>query len=74
NWSLAAFQRVALAKGEKKTVFLTVQPHELEAVNEQGQRQIESGSFQLFAGISQPDDRSVELTGTSPLSYIVHIK
>lgn len=74
NWSLAAFQRVALAKGEKKTVFLTVQPHELEAVNEQGQRQIESGSFQLFAGISQPDDRSVELAGTSPLSCIVHIK
>ena len=68
NWSLAAFQRVALKAGERRTVTLTVMPHEMEAVNEAGERSIESSLFRVFAGISQPDERSAELLGTRPLS------
>ena len=74
NWSLAAFQRVALKQGESKTVLLTVRPHEMEAVNEAGERSIESGSFRLFAGISQPDERSAELLGTKPLSCVLKVR
>ena len=74
NWSLAAFQRVALKQGESKTITMVVQPHEMEAVDENGERHIESTHFELFVGISQPDERSIELCGTKPLSHIFEIK
>lgn len=69
NWSLAAFKRISLKQGETKTVMLDVTPFSMEAVNEQGERSIESGRFEVFVGTSQPDDRSVKLTGQKPVSF-----
>lgn len=67
NHSLCAFKRVALAAGESKTIKITVANRAMTAVNEQGERHIDSKSFKLFAGVSQPDSRSAVLTGKQPV-------
>lgn len=67
NHNLCAFKRVALAAGESKTIELEIEPMAFTVVDEDGKRKIDSSSFRVFVGISQPDDRSVELTGIKPL-------
>lgn len=63
NYSLCAFGRVDLEAGESKTLTLRIPKRAMEVVDEQGNRHIDSKHFKLFAGISQPDKRSEELTG-----------
>lgn len=67
NYSLSAFKRVGLNKGESKVVKMTIDRKSFEAVNDEGERIFDSKKFKLFIGISQPDSKSVELTGTKPL-------
>ena len=43
-----------------------------EEVNDDGERILDSKNFKLFIGVSQPDSRSVQLTGIEPLE--VNIK
>mgnify|MGYP000078439136 CR=1 FL=1 len=68
NWSLCAFARVHLKAGESRRIELDVKPDCMRTVLENGERVIEPGWFTLFAGGSQPDERSVSLTGQRPLS------
>lgn len=60
---LSAFRRIDLAAGEEKAIELTVRPHELASVDENGDRRIRTNTFKVYAGFSQPDARSCELTG-----------
>lgn len=60
---LSAMQRISLMAGEEKEVILSVSPHELATVDEDGLRRIRTSHFMLYAGFSQPDERSLELTG-----------
>lgn len=71
NYSLCAFQRVALKAGEKKQISLVVKNRAMEVVDEQGQRHIDSRSFRIYAGTLQPDSRSQALTGQKPLELNV---
>ena len=73
NPHLAAIQRVELAAGEEKTVELTVKPHELATVDEDGHREIRTKEFTVYAGFAQPDARSQELTGHACASCRVQI-
>lgn len=66
NHSLCAFQRVHLKAGESKKVMLVVPNAAMKVVDEQGERQIDSKKFKLYAGVSQPDKRSRKLTGAKP--------
>ncbi len=65
--ALAAFRRVALKAGEEKTVELTCDKTAFTVVNEEGERVSGGKRYAVYAGFSQPDARSVELTGASPL-------
>jgi beta-glucosidase len=38
-------------------------------VDDRGSRVLEPGRFRVFVGGSQPDERSRELTGESPLAF-----
>lgn len=67
NYSLCAFQRVALKAGEKKMVQLEIDSKAFEVVDEEGNRFIHSKRFRLYVGGSQPDTRSIELIGRNPL-------
>lgn len=66
NHSLCGFRRVALEAGEKKNITFTVANRAMTVVDEDGERHIDSRNFKIFAGISQPDERSQELTGKKP--------
>ena len=71
NYSLCAFKRVSLKAGEEKTVELTVSNKAMNVVDEEGNRYIAGERFKLFAGVSQPDARSTELTGHQPMEVEV---
>ena len=63
NPILCGFQRVTLAAGESKTVEVAIDPLALTVVTEEGKRIPGSGSWTLYAGLGQPDERTAELTG-----------
>lgn len=66
NHNLCAFKRIALEAGESKEVILKIANNAMSVVDEQGERHIDSRSFKLFVGTSQPDTRSTALTGKKP--------
>ncbi len=71
NYSLCGFQRVSLKAGEEKNVELTVLNRAMCVVDEDGERHVDSKKFKLFVGASQPDARSVKLTGKEPAEILV---
>ena len=44
-----------------------------EEVNDEGERILDSKNFKLFVGVSQPDSRSVQLTGIAPLDINIKL-
>ena len=73
NHSLAGFKRVEVKKGESKIVTMKVKRASFEEVNDDGERILDSKNFKLFVGVSQPDSRSVQLTGIEPLEVNIKI-
>lgn len=67
NYSLCGFKRVYLKAGETKTLELTIGNRAMTVVDEEGERSITGKNFTLYAGVSQPDARSAELTETKPV-------
>jgi beta-glucosidase len=51
---LAGFERVHLEPGEMKTVAFTLTPRQLSVINNEGQRVVEPGEFQIAIGGRQP--------------------
>jgi len=62
NPRLCAFARVSLEAGKTKTVRLEVLRKNLLVVNDDGEK-VSEGRCVLYAGTSQPDNRSLALTG-----------
>ena len=73
NPKLCGFERVQLAKGEKKTLTLSLDKNMFTAVNERGERKVFSKQFTLYAGVSQPDKFSRDLCGTACEKVLVKI-
>ena len=73
NHSLCGFKRIHLKKGESKVVEFTIRNKAMTIVDDEGNRYIDSDCFTLFAGVSQPDKRSLELTGVETLSIDINI-
>ena len=73
NPILAAFKRITLSGGESKTVTLYVADASLKVVNEAGERVQEGHTFDIYAGMYQPDARSEELTGCKALHARVEL-
>ena len=68
NPILCGFKRVCLEAGESKTVEVAIDPVAFTVVNEAGERIPGSGSWTLYAGLGQPDQRTEELTGNAAVS------
>jgi beta-glucosidase len=66
--SLRGFQRVALGPGESGRVQFRLTEKDLSLIDDDGKRVLEPGRFRVYVGGSQPDARSVELMGRTPLS------
>ena len=73
NHSLCAFTRISLRAGEKRTVSLTLSPAAFQVVDEDGSRKLDSHAFRIYVGLSQPDARSVALTGQAPLQQDISL-
>ncbi|MDD3278790.1 MAG: glycoside hydrolase family 3 C-terminal domain-containing protein [Lachnospiraceae bacterium] len=70
NPQLSAFTRVKLQPGETAQVLLSLDSKAFTVVDEEGNR-LKGGKFALFVGCSQPDERSVELTGVKPVELMM---
>lgn len=64
---LAAFASTTLAAGETASLELTIAADRLCLFDEEGISHRHCGRIELFVGGSQPDARSVELLGVTPL-------
>ncbi len=73
NHSLCGFHPVSFAGAESKTVEIFVPDTAVTVVDDCGVRRVDSHSFTLFVGISQPDARSCALTGTQPVAVELHL-
>ena len=73
NPILCGFARVHLVAGEAKEVALQVAPASLSVVDDAGNRIFPGGRYSLYAGTSQPDARSRELTGVSPIKLEIRL-
>lgn len=73
NHKLCGFQRVNLKAGETAEIRVQLPPSAFEAVDDLGRRIVESDSFTLFAGTSQPDALSRNLTGTACLQTEIRL-
>lgn len=71
NTSLCGFQRIHIKAGEVKKVIITIPYCQFEIVDYSGKRFRDNDHFTIYAGVSQPDERSVQLTKQSPVSAAV---
>ena len=70
---LRGFERITLAPAEIRRVAFTLTPKDLALIDDRGQRVLEPGTFRITIGGSQPDARSVALTGQAPLGVDVEV-
>ena len=62
---LCGFERVAIPAGGEITVQIKIDDSAFDVVNEEGEVIRDGNTFDLFAGVNQPDEKSKELTGSS---------
>jgi len=70
---LRGFERLRLEPGEERRVSFRLTPRDLSLIDDAGRRVLEPGRFRLTLGGSQPDARSVELTGSAPLAIELEV-
>ncbi len=74
NHALCAFQKIAVAEGETKTVALDIPLKNLTVVDNDGKRYLDKDAeTTLYFGASQPDDLSVSLTGKTPIAVKISL-
>ena len=64
RWSLNGIRKVYLEPGCEKEVTFTLTPRQMALIDYEGKAILEPGTFEVFIGGSQPDARSISLTGT----------
>ena len=71
NAQLKAFQKVELNPKEEKTITLHLPIEAFSLFDENGKQKVQNGGYTMYVGGSQPDQRSIELTGKKPLEIEV---
>lgn len=72
NWQLKALKKVPLKAGEKSEVTVTLKEEDFGLYNEDGIKILKAGDYEVYVGTSQPDSRSVALTGRKPTKLSLH--
>jgi len=68
---LCGFRRISLNPGEKKSVLISLDPMTNTVIDDSGRR-MKTDSYTLFVGLSQPDENSIRMSGTKPISLAKH--
>lgn len=71
---LAGFARIALQAGEKKQIAVSLDKNAFTVVNDEGERVADGTRYEVFCGLSQPDERSKELTGCEPVRMMIQFE
>jgi beta-glucosidase len=71
NHQLKGLKKVNLMPGEQKTIKITLNNEAFGLYDNNGKLVLHEGEFEVFIGNSQPDARSIQLTGNKPFSKIV---
>lgn len=71
NYQLKALKKVALKPGESREITLTLKDADFALYNEEGVKVLENCDYEVYVGTSQPDARSLVLTGSSPEKFVV---
>ena len=71
KYRLCGFRHIAVKAGQSEEITVQIPAEMFTVVTEDGERIFEPGEFVLYAGGSQPDDRSEALTGTKPLRTVI---
>ncbi len=71
---LRGFRRIHLTPGASQRVTFSLGPRDLSLIDEEGKRILEPGRFRVSVGGSQPDPRSVELTGREPVAVEFEVR
>lgn len=74
HYSLVQFQKVYLKAGEERALTLEVKTQCFQVVDQSGERKWDNTKTVIYAGTSQPDERSIFLTGQRPLALTVQEK
>ena len=72
NWQLKALKKVPLKAGEKSKITVTLTEADFGLYNEDGIKILKAGDYEVYVGTSQPDSRSVALTGKKPTKLSLH--
>ena len=71
KYQLKALKKVMLDPGEEKEVKLMLTDADFGLYNEEGKKVLNACEYEVYVGTSLPDERSVQLTGKTPLKYAV---
>ena len=71
---LAGFARVALKAGEKRQIAVPLDKNAFTVVNDAGERVADGKVFDVYCGLYQPDERSAELTGQTPVKMTIRFE
>jgi len=74
HWKLVAFEKVQMKARESKALTINVKRECLKVVNEQGEYLYDGKEAVFYAGFSQPDERSRELTGKAVLRQMITLE
>lgn len=72
NAQLKAFTKVTLQQGEEKSVQLHLPVEAFSLFDEEGNQKVTGGRYIIYVGGSQPDSRSIKLTGKKPLELVLN--
>lgn len=70
---LCGFARVALDRGESRTVTVPLDKDALTVINDRGEKLVDSDSFAVSVGFGQPDERTKALTGRECLEFTLRL-
>jgi beta-glucosidase len=66
NPQLKAFKKLFLKKGELKTITMHLPIEAFSLYDEDGRQMVYKTDYTIYVGDSQPDSRSIALTGKKP--------
>lgn len=72
NFQLKALKKVWLRSGETKHVDFTLDADSFGLYVDDGVKVLSKGNYEVYVGMSQPDDRSIRLTGKKPICIEMH--
>lgn len=72
--ALKGFRRVRIQAQETETIQFTLTPEMMELVDNDGNRRLEPGTFEITIGGASPGELSEKLEAPSPVSAIFTVK